>query len=285
VGPLPEFVSQKLGKSRIWADSGLLASVGSELLANPDQLFGRTECQVIKDQRKTKVVRLTLKIGRAPVGVYLKRYNAFSVRYRVASLITASGALKSLRGAEILSNAGISTGKPLAAIELRSWGMLESSFFLTAEIVRGKTADAYWRENLMPLNGVEAFRQRRRFLKNLAKLFSHLHRSCIYHNDLKDANILVDANPPGDEGFFLLDLEGVRLCRYVNRRRRVKNLVQLNRTLGKFLTRTEKVIFLIAYLGKIGADRLSKRRWVSAILRATRTGDRRSLVKTASDKA
>jgi len=154
-------------------------------------------------------------------GVYLKRYNAFSARYRIGSLVLSSGAVKSVRGAEILSRAGISTATPLASIERRSWGILNSSFFLSKEIIRGKTADAYWRENLTPIRGAEGFRHRRRFLKALASLFVGLHEHGIYHNDLKDANILVHDGSSG-EHFALLDLEGVRHCWYLSRRRRVK---------------------------------------------------------------
>src|SRR5436309_16074666 len=100
---LPEFMSHKLGNARIWTDSKLLASVGSDLLANPDLLFARADCKVIKDQLKIKVSCLILEIDGIPTGVYLKRYNAFSPRYRIASLILSSWTIKSLRGAKVLS--------------------------------------------------------------------------------------------------------------------------------------------------------------------------------------
>ena len=217
----PDFLSQKVGNARICAAVALLASVGSDLLANPDELFGRPDCKISKDQRKIKVGRIDLLIDGVSTGVYLKRYNAFSARYRIGSLVLSSGAVKSVRGAEILSRAGISTATPLASIERRSWGILNSSFFLSKEIIRGKTADAYWRENLTPIRGAEGFRHRRRFLKALASLFVGLHEHGIYHNDLKDVNILVHDGSSG-EHFALLDLEGVRHCWYLSRRRRVK---------------------------------------------------------------
>src|SRR5205809_7352097 len=109
------------------ADSRLLASVGSGLLANPDLLFARTDCKVIKDQLKIKVGCLILEIDGIPTGVYLKRYNALSPRYRIASLILSSGAVKSLRGRAGLSRVGLSAGRPWAASESRSRGMAGSS--------------------------------------------------------------------------------------------------------------------------------------------------------------
>jgi serine/threonine protein kinase len=275
----PEFGCQRLGKSRIWADSSLLASVDPEILADPDQLFGRTDCKLFKDEQKVKVGRVVLDINGVSTGVYLKRYNSFSLRYRVASLVVVSRALKSFRGTEILSRAGISTATPLAVIEFRSGGMLDSSFFLSREVPLAKTVDAYWRENLTPLAGVERFRSRRKFLAALAALVVDLHERRIYHNDLKDANILVKDSSSGVR-FSLLDVEGVRRCWYLSRRRRVKNVVQLNRTLGKFLSRTGKLFFLNSYLRRRSNEKRTKRRWIVDILDATRSAIRRSLSKT-----
>jgi serine/threonine protein kinase len=279
VACFPEFVSRKLGNARIWGDSKLLASIDADLLANPDRLFARADCTVIKDQLKIKIGRVVLKIDGIPIGVYVKRYNAFSTRYRIASLILRSAAVKSLQGAGILSRCGVATGKPLAAMETRSWGMLHGSFFLSEEIPRGKTADAYWRENLKPMSGVEGPRQRRNFLKALARLFSQLHKNGIYHSDLKDANIIVGADAVGEERFFLLDLDGVRRCPFLSRRRRIKNLVQLNRTLGRFVSRSDKLFFLNSYLTIQAAEKRTKRQWVNEILYTTAMVNQKSLRK------
>jgi serine/threonine protein kinase len=266
----------------IWGDRELLAGPGLDRIVDPDLLFARADCELIKDQLKIKVGRVVLDVAGVSTAVYLKRYNVFSPRYRVVSLIVSSGAVKSLRGAKILLRLGISTGRPLAAIESRAWGMLESSFFLSEEISRGKTLDVYWREHLLSLKGVEGFRRRRRFLKTVAQLFKQLHQGRVYHNDLKDANILVDANRCGSERLCLLDLEGVRQCWYLSRRRRIKNLVQLNRTFGRFLTQTEKLCLLRFYLECNFKGKFIRRRWTSDILRATEKADHRSQAKASA---
>lgn len=278
----PDLLFQKVGESTIWADSSLVATIGWEAIAAADRMFDRADCELIKDQHKIKVGRIVLDFGGTPTGIYIKRYNAFSARYRIASLFIRSGAVKSLKGAEVLSQAGISTGRPLAAVESRSWGMLEKSFFFSQEIPRGKTVDAYWRESLMPVGGVQGFRYRRNFLKALGSLFRQLHAAGVYHNDLKDANIIVSSNSVGDERLVLLDLEGVRSCWYLTRRRRVKNLVQLNRTLGKFLTKSEKLYFLSRYFKSTMTLKRRKKKWVGRILLATKRADRRSAAKTAA---
>jgi hypothetical protein len=222
---------------------------------------------------------VNLEIGGASTGVYIKRYNAFSWVYRVGSLFRTSRALRSLTGAMILSEAGISTGRPLAAVESRYWKMLTQSSFLSEEVASGETADGYWRERLKLLPGAAGFNRRRQFLASLGKLFRQLHDKRIYHNDLKDANILVKAGGGGGERFYLLDLEGVRSCWYLSRRRRVKNIVQLNRSLGRFLSKTEKLHVLSHYLGTALGDDGSVRLWIGGILAMTQRADQRSAHK------
>lgn len=277
---LSNHVHVKMGSSSLWLARHLDGHAGIDVLSDPDPLFSISECEIIKDQRKIKVGRVPLEIGGEIKRVYLKRYNAFSWRYRLGSFFARSAAVRSAAGAETLKEAGFCTGEPMAAVEVRSWGMLTKSFYLAEEISDGKTADAYWREELLPIARPEGFRRRRRFLKGLAELFRSLHDSNIYHNDLKDANILVRCvDEHQGESFCLLDLEGIWRCRHLNGRRRIKNVVQLNRTMGKLLRRTEKLYWLKAYMGNLFFDRGPKRRWIKRVLAGSARGDRRSLRK------
>ena len=175
------------------------------------------------------------------------------------------------------------TVRPLAAVDSRSWGMLNGSFFLSEEIKNGKTADAYWREELLTMKGKEGLRRRNCFLGALGELFRCLHKQGLYHNDLKDANILVQLGAGGSaERFYLLDLEGIRRYRKLNRRRQIKNLVQLNRTLGKYLRAADKLRFLEGYLGTAFSKRIDKRDWVTRVLRQSIRLDHRRNTEGAS---
>ncbi len=177
-------------------------------------------------------------------------------------------------------NAGFHTAKPIAAVERRSWGMLTSSFYLSEEILTARTVDEYWNLDLLPTSGVKGSRRRREFLNSLAGLFRSLHEIGIYHNDLKDANILFCSDKGHQDGsFYLLDLEGIRSYRNLSGRRRLKNLVQLNRTMGKFLRLSERLYLLKVYLGNAFSDRGIKRKWIQRVLRDSERGDRRSLRK------
>ena len=274
-----DFVVQKRGGTWITIRRSLAQASIIDMLANADFFFGLPGCEIIKDQKKIKVARLKLAIEGQTRTVYLKRYNAFSWRYRLSSLFQRSGAEQALRGAAILAEAGVGTASPLAAMESRSCGMLTKSFFVSEEIAGGKTADSYWRNKLSACSGSAGVRRRRRFLKDLGGLFALLHRKRIYHNDLKDANIIVTAQHGEREGLFLLDLEGLRTAKVLSLRRRVKNLVQLNRTFGRYISAAQKLYFLSSYLGTDFLDHAKRKAWVHRILKGSRRGDRRSLRK------
>jgi len=208
----------------------------------------------------------------------VKRYNVFSLRHRLVSPFIMSGALRALHGATVLRRCNIPSAVPLAAVERRYWGVLAKSFFISEEITDGKTVDAYWRDDLQFLPGAAGVRQRRDFLVRLGQLFQMLHGHEIYHNDLKDANILAAPRQQAT-AFFLLDLEGVRQYVRLSKKRRLKNLVQLHRTLGRYLRGPDKLVVLKHYLGNSFAERSIRRQWIKNILRQS---DRLNRAKAAS---
>jgi serine/threonine protein kinase len=267
----------------MYVEPTLAGDLVPDIAADPDHFFELPGCEVIKDQKKIKVARAKIVIQGDAKTVYIKRYNAFSWRYRFGSFFQSSGAVRSLIGAAILAESGIRTARPLAAVESRAWGMLNKSFFLSEEIGGAKTADSYWQEELVPVKGKEGVRKRKQFLRGMGELFRSLHEQDVYHNDLKDANILVRPNASGElEHFYLLDLEGIRRYRELNRRRRIKNLVQLNRTLGKYLRRVDKVRLLKTYLGPSFSNRTDKRSTIARVLRKSDRLDRVRNVKVSA---
>ncbi len=266
----PNFILRRSGRCKIWLDADFADPQFIAVLKNPDKFFASPACEVIKDQRKIKVARVAIELRGKKHPVYVKRYNTFSLRRRVGSIFAKSGGMKSLRGAAILRRNGIATAKPVAAVEERGQGVVKSSFYLSQEITGGVTADAYWLGVLKPLRQAEGRRRRRLFLGRLGELFRRLHGRGVYHNDLKDANILaVPAGKSQVVDFYLLDLEGVRQYRALSETRRIKNLVQLNRTLGRHLTRSNRLIFLRAYLDGSFADRRLRRSWSARVIAAS----------------
>ena len=270
----PDFVFVERGDAALWVERGCMDPVFLDRLADADSFFADGSCHIVKHQRKIKVGRLTVAIAGQSRSLYVKRYNAFSLRYKLFSRFTQSGAFRALRGTAILRAAQIPTAAPVAAVEHRSGGFLSKSFFIAHEIRGGKTADAYWRDELVGTLGRAGYESRRRFLTKLAALFNSLHAQRIYHNDLKDANILVAGNERENNfQMFLLDLEGIKRYRGLSLKRKVKNLVQLNRTLGRYLRASEKLFFLKSYLCGEFVLRPVRRRWIEAVVKESRRLD------------
>jgi serine/threonine protein kinase len=248
---------------------GLTDRVPHEAFANLPDFFLHSGCKMVKSEEKIKIVRLAMRLDRTIRSVYIKQHNAFFLR-RLASFFWPSAAVRALRGAAILLQEGYGTALPVAAVEYRRWGVLLKSFYLSEEIEGAKTVSDYWREDL-PHPGRESRIKRRALLRQLARLFKSLHDRAIYHNDLKAANILIaHKNATLEESLALIDLQGVRKCLFLSKRRRIKNLGQINRTLGLELTRTEKLFFINEYAGERLKDRKSKRLLIRSILTETR---------------
>jgi hypothetical protein len=240
------------------------------LMSQPDP-FLQPRCRVIKNEKKIRVGFMPMRVGGEIKNVYMKQHNALTLGHRLAAMFLPSAAMRSLGGALVLLRAGHDTAKPVAAVEYRRWGILIKSLYFSEEIPAARTVDAFWREHLVTLRGTNAYHKRRAFLRALARLLSSLHRQRIYHNDLKASNILIrNEQAPLERLFSLIDLQGLKRCLYVSRRRRIKNLAQLGRTLGRCMSRSEKLFFLKAYGEFSLLGRRRKRALISAVLEETK---------------
>lgn len=265
---LREFVFEPRGRTKIWLDRHFARPEFLDLLADCDGLLARPDCLIVKDQKKITVGRLSLTVAGRCHHLYIKRYNVFSLRHRLGSWMVPSGAVKAMRGAAVLQKNAVRTARPVAAVENRATGALAKSFFVTEEIAGGKTADAFWLQDVAASPPRERCRRRKNFLAALGTLFRTLHGAAVYHNDLKDANILTVSEPDGwSQKFYLLDLEGVRQLKRLSARRRIKNLVQINRTLGRHLRRPEKLYFLKHYLQADFNEESATRKLIRRVLR------------------
>lgn len=249
---------------RAWLAPGVDPVTAIAPDGDPDRLLTRPECALIKLQRKVMVGRVTTAAGR----LYVKRYPVYAWRVALMSLGRPSPARRAFQAAGQLAALGFGVPEVVAAVEERRAGLLRRSFFLTREVAGAVTADVYWQQTA----GRPA--ERRRFARTLGDLFRRLHAAGVYHNDLKDVNLLVRASPEGPQTV-LLDLERVRVGRVPGRRRRVKNLVQLERTLGRAADAAARLRVLHAYLGP-DTSRTERRAWAAAIERAATRKDRRA---------
>lgn len=245
-------------------DLDILAVIGPD--GDPDRLLTSPRCELRKFQDKVVVGRIETARG----CVYVKRYNIYALRILVGSPFMRSPAMIAFENARRLATLGIAVPRALAAIEYRRAGVLSRSFFVTDEVADAVTADVAWRR-ILALEPGARHRVRRAFVVALGRFFADLHARGVYHGDLKDVNVLV-RDPTGTPTFVLLDLERVAIGARVSATHRVRNVMQLGRTLGRAASRTDRLRWLRAYLGD--ATRAERRAWAERTLRAQRRKDR-----------
>jgi hypothetical protein len=253
-------------RARLAPGFDVVRDVGPD--GDPDRLLTSPRCELKKFQAKVVVGRI--ETGRG--WMWVKRYNVHAVRVALASLGRPSPAMTAFGNAVALAALGFAVPTPLAAIEYRRAGCVRRSFFLTDEVTGAATADVAW-QDLLALDDPALRRHgRRTFASALGALFARLHAAGVYHADLKDVNVLV-RGPATAPSFVLLDLERVTIGHPVSAARRLKNVVQLARTLGPQASRADRLRWLRAYLG--ASDRAERRAWVERIVRAQTRKDRR----------
>jgi hypothetical protein len=262
----PRVVRHGAMRAILAAELDVVGVIGPD--GDPDRLLTSPNCELRKFQRKVVVGRIETARGR----LYVKRYNVHALRVLAGSLFARSPARAAFENALRLAAQGIAVPNPLAAVEYRRAGFLSRSFFLTDEVADAVTADVAWQAILALEPPATRRRTRRAFTRALGAFFADLHARGVYHRDLKDVNVLV-RDPTGTPVFVLLDLERVAIGAAVPTARRVRNVMQLARTLGPAATQSDRLRWLRAYLGD--ADRTERRRWVERTLRAQRRKDRR----------
>ncbi len=204
--------------------------------------------------------------------VVVKRHQLAHWRRRADALLHGSPARRAWRGAQLLQTHGFSAPQPLAVVERRRAGLVQESVYISQALPYPPLSD-YWRE-FAPHWPVA---QRRLFLRELALFVRSFHAAGLYSGDLRDANLLVEAGgaPHGPRWrFCLVDLDRLKHGSSLTLRRRIKNLVQLDRTLGRRARRTERLFFLYTYLGPPLPSAKQRRTLLSRLLSVRRRKDR-----------
>ncbi len=128
----------------------------------------------------------------------------------------------------------------MAYVEKREGLGIKESFLLMEASEKGQEMDRYL------YKGIRGLQRKALFIKAFAQWLSRLHQKEIYHWDMKACNILVS-----EEGenwrFHLLDLEDVRLDQKVSEEEVFRNFLQLNTSVPKGMTHTDRLRFYQEY--------------------------------------
>jgi tRNA A-37 threonylcarbamoyl transferase component Bud32 len=226
--------------------------------------------------RTADIWRLTLPDGRALV---VKRHKRVRRGEGVSYGLLGTRSLAAFRRGHALLARGISTARPVAAVDMRRRGVVKDTLLMT-EVATATMPLSEWLRQNPPAS------ERRQLARALAQMLCRMHDAGFSHRDLKAPNILVA--PCGSCGPrpVLVDLDGVRATLGISAARRIKDLMRLSVSLDEWgvARRTDRLRFLRAYLGRSGrpeaitilgrqrGDRraaLRLRRWWRSIARAS----------------
>ena len=242
-GPL-EFIPLQCGSLRWQVRRSCVNDVLRRILETPDASL--TGPGLLKADPGSTVGRTH--------GFVVKRFMTRTLADHLQGMVRLSPALRACHKAGDLERAGIPTARPVAVADRRLLGFLVASYFVMEEIPAGTLLR-------------ERRHDKRQTIPRLAALVATLHQRGFSHRDLKEPNILLDA----DGQPYLIDLEGLRSGITVSDRRAARDFARLAKAaLGLAnVTRADQVRFLQHYLAERG--RGDWRRWWRRIERAVRS--------------
>lgn len=202
-----------------------------------DAMAAGAEFRPLKSNRRTLAGFLRCD-GRE---VFVKRVDEGPWLKGVAARIRGSRAARAIRGARMLEAAGFAHPRPLAAFEIRSFGAVRFSW-LVAEPLRKLLVLSRF-----ALSDGRNARRRQWISAALAAELRRLHDAGLYTLDLQETNLMLGARD-GRLIVYFVDVEDFRRRRVVSRGRRMLNLLHLDRSIGRFISRSQRLRFLYNYL-------------------------------------
>lgn len=207
-----------------WRVRPSLLTPGAEtILQKPDEFLATA--RVLKPSRSSAVS--------AGSGLVLKRDNYRKWSSRIGDAFRRSRAWRSFHKGCLLEVAGVATARPIAAAEVRAWGLVRRSYLLMEEISAASSLEVWQGDWALGIGRV-------------ARLLARLHESGFSHRDLKGGNVIFDAHDQPH----LIDLDGLRIHHRTADRTAAADLARLERSSGRWsrpLSRTARLRFLIAY--------------------------------------
>lgn len=231
----------------------------------------------LKDEGRT---RAGLMRGPDGVLVFAKRMRTGSWLRGLVAAARGSRVKRWLGGATMLGAAGFNRPAPLAALEMRRAGAVVECY-LACEAL----GDAAVLSHVVLGGGTVNFRRRRELLTAVAREVRRLHDAGLYTRDLQETNLMVEERAGAPPRIWFVDLEDFRRARSVSWRRRLTNLVHLDRSLGRFVSRATRMRFLSDYLAGAASASKDRRRLVMRLLRLRNRVESRRRLREAQGSA
>lgn len=193
--------------------------------------------------------------GRPPIPIFYKQY--FHHPPSLGFLGRASKARCEYASYEAFTALEIRCAGRVACGEQRDWlGRLRSAFIITRAIPEAMGLIEFLSKRCPLRSGPASATSRRAALRQLAAMTRVIHGANFYHHDLVWRNILVTMDANGGPLVWWIDCPRGQFDRWSpwRHRRVLKDLASLDKSASKFCSRTERIDFIRAYLGKTKLD-------------------------------
>ncbi len=237
-----------------------------------DELVVAAGSNPLKDEGRT---RACLVQGPDGAAVFVKRVRTGSWLRGLAARAGGSRVRRWLGGAAMLEAAGFNRPAPLAALEVRRAGAV-AECYLACEALKAAVLS-----RAVLGGGAVDLPRRRALLREVAHEVRRLHDAGLYTRDLQETNLMVEERAGAAPRIWFVDLEDFRRARMVSWPRRLTNLIHLDRSLGRFLSRAARMRFLRDYLDGTAPERNERRRLTVRLLQLRAQVESRRLARGA----
>lgn len=171
----------------------------------------------------------------------IKRHNIVDPIDQFKYRFRKSRARRAWATAKAMHMLGIPTPDPLGFVETRHPDGMLTSYYVSRTIPEARTARQY----IKPSMHHESEPTRRQVAHELLDMLIQLYDHGIYHADTKTGNMLVtNENDPEQRRFYWIDLDAVRFGVTPTRALVIRNLIQLNGSIGTRIKREDRLYFL-----------------------------------------
>jgi hypothetical protein len=174
--------------------------------------------------------------------VFVKRVTSGGAIQGSLARVLGSRGSRANRGARLLAAANIAHPRLLLVSEERRAGAVRASYIVTEPLRSARVFSRF------ALGRSRSPVSRRAISKLVAGEIRRLHDAGLYTLDLQETNLLLE-EPDGSLIVSFVDFEDFRRTAQVSRRRRMMNLVHLDRSIGRFASRAIRLRFFYDYLG------------------------------------
>lgn len=243
-----------LKTSTIQIDPAWLPQLRAAGLTSVDEVYRCNAGTAVTQSGTTQVRRVSVGEGATARTVFIKKYwvtrpaQLWSGMFR-GVLFGTSKARREFNNLNLLRARGLDAPVGVAFGEERRAGFVVRSFLISEGVADPQPLDLLIRDWLPTQPAAEQRRWRAELIQRLADYTRRLHAQRFVHHDYFWRNIILTGTSL--EHFALIDAHKGRLWpAWAEQRSRAKDLATLDAPAAAFFRRTERLRFLLAYLGK-----------------------------------